>query len=97
MGESRIKTKLGQDISQRLNKPKSFSTHTHTQTYTKSYIHIEIKTLFLKELRVNYFTLETFDKIYADLVLFATTVASQNVLAWLQRIDWREERGICFS
>lgn len=57
MGESRIKTKLGQDISQRLNKPKSFF-HTYTQTYTKRYNHLEIKTLFLKELRVNYFTLE---------------------------------------
>lgn len=87
MGESRIKTKLGQDISQRLNKPKSFF-HTHTHTNIHKTLHsFRDKNFILKRIKGELFHFGTFDKIYADLVLFATTVASQNVVAWLQRID----------
>lgn len=96
MGESRIKTKLGQDISQRLNKPKSFF-HSHTQTYTKRYIHLEIKTLFLKELRVNYFTLE--HSIRYTLIQFCLQQLLLHKMSSLgfRELTWREERGICFS
>lgn len=85
MGESH-QNQIGTRYFTAFKQTKVFFPHTHTNIH-KTLHSFRDKNFILKRIKGELFHFGTFDKIYADLVLFATTVASQNVLAWLQRID----------